>query len=59
MQSNLDPRLKERIRSAFLGLHDQNVLKPFKADGFGPIADKDYDVIRTLAKVLNLDLAKL
>jgi phosphonate transport system substrate-binding protein len=33
------------------------VLKNFKAEGFAPIADKDYDVIRELAKALNLKLA--
>jgi phosphonate transport system substrate-binding protein len=59
MRSDLSPQLKERIRTAFLSLKDPEVLKPFKADGFGPIADKDYDAIRELAKLLNLDLNKL
>jgi phosphonate transport system substrate-binding protein len=58
MRSDLKPELKEKIRAAFLNLNDKEVLKPFKADGFGPIADKDYDVIRDLAKLLNLDLGK-
>jgi phosphonate transport system substrate-binding protein len=51
--------LKEKIRSAFINLTDKDVLKAFKADGFGPMTDKDYDVIRDLARILNLDLAKL
>ncbi len=59
MRSNLAPALKERIRAAFLGLKDQQVLKPFKADGFGPITDKDYDVIRELGDVLKIDLSKV
>jgi phosphonate transport system substrate-binding protein len=59
MRSDLTPALKEKIRSAFIGLTDKDVLKAFKADGFGPMADKDYDVIRDLARILNLDLAKL
>jgi len=59
MRSDLQPVLKERIRGAFINLTDKDVLKPFKADGFGPIADKDYDVIRELAHILNLDLAKM
>lgn len=59
MRSDLNPALKDRIRGAFINLTDKEVLKPFKADGFGPIADKDYDVIRELAHVLNLDLAKM
>jgi phosphonate transport system substrate-binding protein len=59
MRSDLTPALKEKIRSAFINLTDKDVLKAFKADGFGPMADKDYDVIRDLARILNLDLAKL
>jgi phosphonate transport system substrate-binding protein len=59
MRADLDPELKKRIRAAFLDLDDKEVLRPFKADGFGPIADKDYDAIRDLARLLNLDLNKL
>ena len=59
MRSNLKPELKQKIRDAFLNAKDQKVLKPFKATGFGPISDKDYDVVRDLAKVLNLDLSKM
>jgi phosphonate transport system substrate-binding protein len=58
MRSDLKPELKEKIRAAFLNLKDKEVLKPFRAEGFGPITDKDYDVIRDLAKLLNLDLSK-
>lgn len=58
MRSNLKPELKEKIRAAFLNLKDPEVLKPFKADGFGPISDKDYDVVRSLATLLKLDLSK-
>jgi len=35
------------------------VLKPFKAEGFTAMTDADYDVVRDLAKILNLDLAKM
>jgi len=58
MRSNLNPELKGRIRAAFVELKDPVVLKPFKADGFGPITDKDYDVVRELGTLLNLDLSK-
>lgn len=58
MRSNLKPELKEKIRAAFLNLKDPEVLKPFKADGFGPISDKDYDVVRSLGTLLQLDLSK-
>jgi phosphonate transport system substrate-binding protein len=59
MRSNLSPELKQKIRDAFANIKDPAVLKPFKADGFAPITDKDYNPIRKLAKVLNLDLASL
>jgi phosphonate transport system substrate-binding protein len=59
MQSKLAPELKESIRSAFLEIHDPAILKSFRADGFAPMTDRDYDVLRTTAKVLNLDLARL
>ncbi|HTU22637.1 MAG TPA: phosphate/phosphite/phosphonate ABC transporter substrate-binding protein [Gemmataceae bacterium] len=58
MRSELRSELKEKIRRAFLSLEDPEVLRPFKAEGFGPVADKDYDVVRDLAKMLNLDLNK-
>jgi phosphonate transport system substrate-binding protein len=57
MRSGLNPTLKAKIRAAFLELKDESVLKPFKGEGFGTIADRDYNVIRDLAKVLKLDLA--
>lgn len=58
MQSNLDPALKEKIRVAFLALKDPAVLKHLKADGFAAATDADYDVIRDLGTILNLDLSK-
>jgi phosphonate transport system substrate-binding protein len=57
MRSDLNPDLKNNIRNAFLTLHDPVVLKNFKAEGFAPITDKDYDIIRDLAKALHLKLA--
>jgi len=58
MRSDLKPELKSKIRSAFLDLKDKDVLKTFKAEGFGAMTDKDYDVIRDLARILNLNLSK-
>lgn len=58
MRSNLKPELKEKIRAAFLNLKDPDVLKPFKAEGFGPATDKDYDAVRDLGSLLKLDLSK-
>lgn len=59
MRSNLDPALKDKIRTAFVNMKDPAVLKNFKADGFAPITDKDYDVIREMGKLLNLDFAAM
>lgn len=58
MQARLSPELKQRIKQAFLDLDDPAVLKPLKAEGFAPVQDLDYDVIRELAKLLDLDLSK-
>ena len=58
MRSNLKPELKERIRVVFLEIKDPEVLKSFKADGFGPVTDRDYDSVRDLGKILNLDFSK-
>lgn len=60
MRSDLKPELKAKIREAFLTLKDPEVLKQFKkATGFGPMTDQDYDVVRDLAKILNLDFSKM
>jgi phosphonate transport system substrate-binding protein len=55
MRTNLDPQLREAIKTAFLSLdktqsEDAAILKPFKADGFLPVDDKAYDVIREIRK---------
>ena len=54
MRSDLDPELKEKIRNAFYELKDPAILKPFKAEGFAPVADADYDVVRDLQAQLGL-----
>lgn len=59
MRSSLDPELKEKIREAFFALDDPAVLTPFKADAFEPISDANYDVVRNLGTLLNLDFAKM
>jgi phosphonate transport system substrate-binding protein len=58
MRSNLKPELKEKIRAAFINLKDPEILKSFKAEGFGAISDKDYDVVRNLGSLLKLDFSK-
>jgi phosphonate transport system substrate-binding protein len=59
MRSDLAPALKDKVRAAFVGLKDPAILKNFKAEGFGAVTDKDYDVIREMARLLGLDLAKI
>lgn len=59
MQAYLDAGLQAKIRAAFLGLKDPAILKNLKADGFSPVTDREYDVVRALGQVLHLDFAKL
>jgi phosphonate transport system substrate-binding protein len=59
MRSDLDSTLKTSIVNAFLTLHDPAVLKPFKAAGFAPVSDADYNVVRQLSSQLGLDLSSL
>lgn len=59
MRSDLAPALKAKIKEAFYSVKDKSVLKHFKAQRFAPMKDKDYDVVRDLAKILNLDLNKM
>ena len=59
MRSDLNPALKEKIKNAFYQLKDEKILKAFKATGFAVMTDADYDVVRDLAQILDLDLAKM
>lgn len=58
MRSDLNPQLKQKIKTAFLEINDPAVLKPFKAEGFGAVTDKDYNVVRNLGSLLKLDVSK-
>ena len=59
MRSDLDSELKTQIQQAFLELEDKAILKPFKADAFTLVTDQDYDVVRNLGEVLELNFEKL
>ena len=59
MRSDLDPELKTKIAQAFTELEDPEVLEPFKAQGFDSIQDQDYNVVRELGEMLDLDFAEL
>jgi phosphonate transport system substrate-binding protein len=55
MQSSLNPELKEKIKTAFYEIDDPEILKPLKADGFLPVTDSDYDIVRDTRTLLGLD----
>lgn len=59
MQGYLAPELKEGIRSAFLELKDPEILELFRVERLDPTDDADYDVLRDMATILELDLAKV
>ncbi|WP_205672247.1 phosphate/phosphite/phosphonate ABC transporter substrate-binding protein [Ammoniphilus sp. YIM 78166] len=59
LSSDLDPELQESIKQAFFNLKDASVLEALKGEGFAPIQDQDYDVIRNMVKLLGLDLEKM
>lgn len=59
MRSNLDPELKQKIQETFVAIDDPDILNNLKAEGFVSIEDSDYDIIRDMGSLLNLDFAKL
>lgn len=59
MQSDLNPTLKQAIRTAFLDLKDKDILKSFRVEAFAPTDDKAYDVLRDTASILKLDLGRM
>jgi len=59
MQGDLAPQLKSRIRAAFIEMTDAKVLAAFRVERFAAAQDKDYDVLRDTARLLNLDVASM
>lgn len=59
MQSSLSPELKQKIQDAFVAIEDKEILDNLKAEGFAAIKDSDYNVIREMGGLLNLDFAKM
>jgi phosphonate transport system substrate-binding protein len=59
MQSDLNPALKQAIRTAFLDMKDKDILKSFRVEAFAPTDDKAYDVLRDTATILKLDLGRM
>jgi phosphonate transport system substrate-binding protein len=59
VQGYLKPDLKAAIKKSFLDLKDPTILKLFRVEGLAVATDQDYDVLRDMAKILQLDIAKL
>jgi phosphonate transport system substrate-binding protein len=59
MQGDLAQPLKDAIRAAFIDMKDKEVLKAFRVEGFVAASDKDYDILRETARLLELDISKL
>ena len=55
MQSSLNPELKEKIKAEFYELDDPEITIPLKADGFLPVTDADYDIVRDTRILLGMD----
>ena len=54
IRAALPEDLKEKVRLAFYSVTDPAILEPFGADGFAPVTDADYDIVRQAAQVLDL-----
>jgi phosphonate transport system substrate-binding protein len=55
-RKDLKPSLKKSIRQSFFNLEDESILKPLRAEGFAPIDDSAYNIIRETASILNMSL---
>jgi phosphonate transport system substrate-binding protein len=58
LRSDLEADLQSAIRRAFLDLKKREVLEPLKAEGFAPVADSDYDVVRNMVRILGINPEK-
>jgi phosphonate transport system substrate-binding protein len=55
----LSDDMKKKIRDAFYGIHNLTFGEMGTVASFAPATDQTYDVIRGIAKALNLDLTKM
>lgn len=56
VRADLPADLKEKVRLAFYSVDDPEILEPFGADGFAPVTDADYDIVREATQVLDLQI---
>jgi phosphonate transport system substrate-binding protein len=59
MRADLPTEIQEDIKGAFFDLKDKDILKALKADGFAPITDEDYDIIRDMVNILGINLEEM
>ena len=59
IRTDLDKELQEKIKDAFYNLKDEEILESLKADGFAEIKDSDYDIIRDMVKLLDVNLEEM
>lgn len=61
VRKDLDSGLKQKIKQAYLDMDAESPesLEALDLDKYGEITDADYDEIREIAKILNLDLTKM
>jgi phosphonate transport system substrate-binding protein len=55
----LSASMKKKIADAFYGIHDLTFGEMGTVASFAPTTDATYDVVRNIAKTLNLDLTKM
>jgi len=55
----LSDSMKKKVANAFYGIHDLTFGEMGTVARFAPTTDANYDVVRNIAKTLNLDLTKM
>jgi phosphonate transport system substrate-binding protein len=58
-RKSLSDDMKKKIREAFYAIHGLTFGEMGTVARFAPASDQTYDVVRTIAKTLNLDLTKM
>lgn len=56
VRTDLDSEFQEEIKQVFYELDDKEILETLDAEGFAPMTDEDYDIIRGMVELLGVDL---
>ena len=54
MRTNMKPELIKKIKDAFYNVKDKEIMKYFKAEGFGAVTHKDYEIVEKTGLALGL-----